>query len=157
MCHCWKPKEALWLYNANTYWECSRVVLGMLDAPDSGLFKILVIPLNREPRTNRKDVVDFQKVGMASRGYIDCCSVNWHHTGRSVRRTGRAQLHFKLDRLNIFAPLSAGWVCTCLRPNCKPMLPTLNGKWNNRDWTNLDFLKGRKTAEAGSGALWCCK
>lgn len=84
------------------------------------IFQNLCDPAKPRAMQRQKQVVDFKKVGMASRRDVVCCCVNWHRTGKSARKTGRTQLRFKLNRLNIFALVAFGGVCTRLWPNCKP-------------------------------------
>lgn len=80
-----KPKGAYWFHNRlRMFWS------GALHAGCAGfrIFQNLCDPAKPRAMQRQKQVVDFKKVGMASRRDVVCCCVNWHRTGKSVRKTG---------------------------------------------------------------------
>lgn len=108
------------LIGSTTDWECSGVELGMMDAPDSGFFKIFVIQLNREPCSDKSKLLILKRLAWQVGATSSVAAWIGTELASLQGKTGRTQLRFKLNCPNIFAPVAFGGVCTCLWPNCKP-------------------------------------
>lgn len=117
------------LISSTTDWECSGVELCMMDAPDSGFFKIFVIQLNREPCSDKSKLLIIKR--LAWRVGATSSVAAWIGTELASLRGKQAAPNFGSNWI--------AWIFL-LRLHSVEFVrvsdPTAN--------PNLDFLKGRK-------------